>query len=291
MFNFLKNTSYTFEGKKEEESVVLFLHRHWYVLAGKVTALFALSLVPILLLIVFGQLILAYKLIPLFTFLWAAYIMALWFYLFYVLTMYTLDYWIVTNERIVNNVQRGFFNRNIAELSIHMIQDVSVKLVGMIPTMLNFGSVEVQTAAQEGHFMLQQVPKPQSVKDKIMEIIEKTEDELGPRMHGMTQRHHYHPDKYVIQRISDVSKNRLPGTEEAADGAESSPKEYEESVPAEAENDSEGYFENKNIETIDDSGMDKEARLKKQIEWEEQQGGRETEAGSKVNNVPPNLPL
>lgn len=196
MFNFLKNTSYTFEGKKEQETVVLFLHRHWYTLVSKISILLIMSLFPILVLLVLGQVILANNLIPLFTFLWASYIMAIWFYLFYALTMYTLDYWIITSERIVNNIQHGFFNRRISEVSIHMVQDVSVKLVGMIPTMLNFGLVEIQTAAEIGHFKLEQIPKPQVVKDKIMEIIEHTEDEHGQRMYGLTRRHKFSPEKY-----------------------------------------------------------------------------------------------
>ena len=196
MFNFLKNTSYTFEGKKEQENVVLFLHRHWYTLVNKVSILLIMSLFPILVLLVLGQVILANNLIPLFTFLWAAYIMTLWFYLFYTLTMYTLDYWIITNERVVNNIQQGFFNRRISEVSIHMVQDVSVKLAGVIPTMLNFGLVEIQTAAEIAHFKLEQVPMPQVVKDKIMEIVEKTEDEQGQRMYGLTRRHKFSPAKY-----------------------------------------------------------------------------------------------
>lgn len=217
MFNFLKSTSYTFEGKKAEENVVLFLHRHWFTLAKKVSLLTIMGLVPILLLVLLGQVILAYKLIPLFTFLWSAYIMILWYYLFYALTMYTLDYWIVTNERVVNNVQQGFFNRKISELSIHMVQDISVKLVGLVPTTLNFGSVEVQTAAQEGHFLLEEVPEPQHVKDVIMNIIEKTEDELGPRMHGMSQRHHFHPDKFMERKMAQ--QQQYPERQEIQSGA------------------------------------------------------------------------
>lgn len=196
MFNFLKSTSYTFEGKKEQESVVLFLHRHWYTLVSKISVLLIMSLFPILALLVLGQIILENNLIPLFTFLWASYIMAIWFYLFYTLTMYTLDYWIITNERVVNNIQHGFFNRRISEVSIHMVQDVSVKLIGMIPTMLNFGLVEIQTAAEIGHFKLEQIPKPQVVKDKIMEIVEHTEDEQGQRIYGLTRRHKFSPEKY-----------------------------------------------------------------------------------------------
>lgn len=265
MFNFLKKTSYTFEGKKDQESVVLFLHRHWFVLAKKTTLLLLMALVPILLLVVLGQLILQYSLIPLFTFLWAGYIMVLWYYLFYVLTMYTLDYWIITNERVVNNVQHGFFNRKISELSIHMIQDISVKLVGLVPTTLNFGSVEVQTAAQEGHFLLEDVPKPQTVKDKIMEIIEKTEDEYGPRMHGMAQRHHFHPEYTGRAAAGAVAVGKMP----QSTGDILSQELQKMAVGSAYEV---------------DENEDSETRMRRQIEEAE-------DAQSHDNNVPPNLPL
>lgn len=190
MFNFFNETSYTFEGKKSDEKVVLFLHRHWFTLSGKFTLLFVLSLIPILILLVFGQTILQYSLIPIFTLLWSAYMMVLWFSLFYSLTMYTLDYWVITNERVVDNIQLGLFNRKISELSIHMIQDVSVKLVGMLPTFFNYGTLLVQTAAQEGNFIFEEVPNPQKVKDVLMGIIEKTEDELGPHIRGVDREHY-----------------------------------------------------------------------------------------------------
>lgn len=263
MFNFLKKTSYSFEGKKDQESVVLFLHRHWFALAKKTTVLLLMALVPILALIVFGQIILHYELIPLFTFLWAGYFMVLWYYLFYSLTMYTLDYWIITNERVVNNVQHGFFNRKIAELSIHMIQDISVKLVGLIPTTLNFGSVTVQTAAEKGHFLLEDVPKPQMVKDKIMEIIEKTEDELGPRMHGMAQRHHFHPE-YAAAPAANVAMSSANTNQTPQNTGDLLSQELQKMAAGNA------YEEE-----------DSEARLKRQIE----------EAEDTQNNVPTNLPI
>lgn len=262
MFNFLKKTSYTFEGKKDQENVALFLHRHWFTLVNKISVLLIMSLFPIIILLVLGQVILANNLIPLFTFLWASYIMAIWFYLFYVLTMYTLDYWIITNERVVNNIQHGFFNRRISEVSIHMVQDVSVKLVGMIPTMLNFGLVEIQTAAEVGHFKLEQVPQPQVVKDKIMEIVEQTEDEQGQRMYGLTRRHKFSPEK------------------------------YNEAVSTRAINDTPSILNEENT---------RENQLKKQIEEREQEYtiSQETDSSSpkpeeepaRENNIPPNLPL
>ncbi len=272
MFNFLKKTSYTFEGKKEEENVVLFLHKHWFVLAKKTALLMVMSLAPILFLLVLGQLILQYNLIPLFTFLWAGYVMVLWYYLFYTLTMYTLDYWIVTNERVVNNVQHGFFNRAISELSIHMIQDISVKLVGLIPTTLNFGSVTVQTAAEKGHFLLEDVPEPQMVKDKIMEIIEKTEDELGPRMHGMSQRHHFHPE-YGQAGAAGVM------------GAPAVPQSTGDILNQELQKMAIGNAYEGNVQepVVEE---DSETKMRRQIEEAEQ--AMEDEQS---NNVPPNLPI
>jgi hypothetical protein len=191
MFNFFNETSYTFEGKKGDENVVLFLHRHWFTLSGRFTLLTVLALLPILILLIFGQTILEYKLIPMFTLLWSAYVMVLWISLFYTLTMYTLDYWVITNERIVDNIQLGLFNRKISELSIHMIQDVSVKLVGILPTFFNYGTLLVQTAAQEGNFVFEEVPNPQKVKDVLMGIIEKTEDALGPHIRGVDRTHYF----------------------------------------------------------------------------------------------------
>ena len=187
LFDFITQTSYSFEGKKDDEEVVLFLHRHWFTIINKVIAVFLISLLPLLLVLVLGQYIVPY--LSVFIFLWSAYILFLWFALFYIITMYVLNFWIVTNERIVDSEQIGFFNRKVAELSLYVIQDVSTTLQGFIPTALNFGSVIIQSAGRENHFFFDQVPKPQDVKDTIMDLIDQIEDkkehqhelERGPR--------------------------------------------------------------------------------------------------------------
>jgi hypothetical protein len=114
-------------------------------------------------------------------FCWACYLLLLWFIIFYALTMYTLDYWIVTDERIIDNKQNGFFDRTISELDLSSIQDVKVNLTGLIPTFLNFGYVEIQTAARDKHFIFEDVPKPQDVKDIVMDLADKEERREGGR--------------------------------------------------------------------------------------------------------------
>lgn len=171
LFSFLNTTNYSFEGKKEGEEVIIFLHRHWFVIVTKLALIFLAGFLPFFFLLLFGKVIVSLNYMSVFTCIMSFYYMFLWYSIFYSLTMYTLDTWMVTNMRIINSVQRGFFNRNIAELSLDKIQDVSVLVEGAIPTFLHFGDIRVQTAGSERHFTFEQIPDPQGVKDKIMELV------------------------------------------------------------------------------------------------------------------------
>mgnify|MGYP001589399367 FL=1 len=96
---------------------------------------------------------------------WELIIWQLWFY---ALTMYLLDVWIVTNQRIIDSTQRGFFNRSVSELHNSRIQDISVKVSGLFQSLLKFGDLEVQTAGTENKFRFLQIPNPVEVKNVIM---------------------------------------------------------------------------------------------------------------------------
>lgn len=84
--------------------------------------------------------------------------------------MYLLDIWIVTDHRIIDSEQHGFFKRTVAELSLSKIQDISVEISGLIPTFLDYGNLEIQTAGTENKFMFKQIPHPNEVKDIIMNL-------------------------------------------------------------------------------------------------------------------------
>ncbi len=178
-FDFISQTAYSFEGKKGDENVELFLHRHWFGITNKVTFMALGSIIPLVLFLILGNIIVSNGLLPYFMLAWACFLMILWFLIFYSLTMYTLDYWIVTDERIIDNKQHGFFDRTISELDLSSIQDIKVNLSGPIATFLNFGYIEVQTAARDKHFTIEDVPRPQDTKDIIMELADKEERREG----------------------------------------------------------------------------------------------------------------
>ncbi len=88
--------------------------------------------------------------------------------MFYSITMYLLDTWIITNHRVIDSEQHGFFDRTVSELSLLKIQDVSTEINGPIATWLKFGNLEIQTAGAREKFLFKQIPNPLLIKDQLM---------------------------------------------------------------------------------------------------------------------------
>lgn len=176
LFSIFTISSHSFEGKRADEEVLLFMHRHWYTLISKIIYTFLGALLPFILITLFGQIIISYKLASLVVFLFSAYYMVLWYVVGYTITMYVMDIWIVTDQRIIDSTQQGFFNRTISEISLGNIQDISTVIVGAIPTMFNYGNLDVQSAGAVDHFEFKQIPNPQNVKDVITKAVSEYKD-------------------------------------------------------------------------------------------------------------------
>lgn len=161
-FSFLTETQNTFEGKKDYEVVLLLLRRHWFVLAIKFVGFFLIGLLPVVAYIFLPHGDIFWLSVTIFYIFW-------WYGLFYQITMYLLDIWIVTDHRVIDSEQHGFFKRTTAEIHLAKIQDISVTITGVIPTFLDFGNLEVQSAGATEKFFFQQIPHPNRVRDIIME--------------------------------------------------------------------------------------------------------------------------
>jgi uncharacterized membrane protein YdbT with pleckstrin-like domain len=85
---------------------------------------------------------------------------------------YYLDVYIITDERIVDIKQIGFFKRAIAELHLREVQDVSAQVNGFFPTMFHFGDVIIQTAGERENFVFTAVPHPYQIAKKIADLHE-----------------------------------------------------------------------------------------------------------------------
>ncbi len=171
---------YHFQGQRESERVLRVVHRHWFDIA---THFFVIILFVAML---FGSLSLTPFLYPdalgaemsrFILFIQNSLILLVWLYAFLVWIDYFFDVWIITNERVINIEQKGLFVRAVSELKFSRIQDVTSEVSGMIPTILNFGDVKVQTASEEDYFLFRRVPDPYHVKDLIMERLRTERDD------------------------------------------------------------------------------------------------------------------
>lgn len=99
-------------------------------------------------------------------------VIAGWHLLFYQLTLYALDYWIVTNHRVLDSQQQGFFAHTVVEAPVERVEDVTTTLNGLIPTFFNFGDVAVETAGAHEKITFKQVPDPELVRATILDARE-----------------------------------------------------------------------------------------------------------------------
>ena len=192
-------TKYHFDGQRDNEQILLVLHRHWFDILSQ------FSLVFVMILLLFGS----YGLTSffytdfsnpifqtLFAFLRNLFFIFTWIIFFIIWIDYYFDVWIVTNQRIVNIEQQGLFARETSELRLEKIQDVTTDVNGIIPTFLNYGNIEVQTAGEQEKFIFKNIPDPYAVKDLIMKLQEKIEhDENTQFTEMLSQKIHHNDDE------------------------------------------------------------------------------------------------
>jgi len=92
-----------------------------------------------------------------------------WTIIFLTITNYYLDCWIVTNERTIHTELKGLFNRVIAYVPHDKIQDITIDVRGIFPTLLNFGDLHIETAGGFREFVFYQIPNPDKTKRVIFE--------------------------------------------------------------------------------------------------------------------------
>ena len=175
-----------FKEISEKEEIIKIIHRHWFDIFSQ----FLIIFVAVVFLI--AAFLLLPSLLPAFQernsrnlVLFIESIMAVfvWFYGFFIWIDYYFDIWIITDQRIINIEQKGLFIRSMSEVKYTRIQDVTAEEKGVIPTMLDYGDVFIQTAGEKERFVFRHVPNPYELKDMIMgmqkEQIKEETNELG----------------------------------------------------------------------------------------------------------------
>lgn len=76
---------------------------------------------------------------------------------------------IVTDKRLIQITQRGFFHRSVIDMGLNQIQMVNYQVAGLQETLLGFGTIMMQTFV--GDLVIHEIPHPGKIQKKLLEIL------------------------------------------------------------------------------------------------------------------------
>ena len=157
----------------QDEHIVLEVRKHWFIALSGLFGFVLLAVLPPVLLLSGLLDRVPSSVSALFTgrgalfiyFLWLLY---LWIGGFLFWTDYYLDVLVLTNKRIIEFEQRGLFGHEVSSFRLDKVQDVTTESYGLIPHLLKFGNVQIQTASGGREFFMRGIANPEVVKQVIL---------------------------------------------------------------------------------------------------------------------------
>jgi len=77
---------------------------------------------------------------------------------------YHHDYWVVTNQRVIDVKRNNPLNMQVSTADLVNIQDMTISRNGLLKTMLDYGDVVCQTAGTDADFIIVGVKDPRAVQ-------------------------------------------------------------------------------------------------------------------------------
>ncbi len=77
--------------------------------------------------------------------------------------------YIVTDQRLIQIKQKGFFHRSVVDMGLRQIQMVNYEVAGLQETLLGFGTIMMQTLV--GDLVIHEVHHPAKIQKKLLEIL------------------------------------------------------------------------------------------------------------------------
>jgi len=163
------------------EHIIATVRRHWWVMLSETLFIVVLAAAPVFfyegLMIVFSQSsIETGDTLALFTFVYSLWLLCLWMAFFLIWTNYYLDVWVITDKQMIDVEQKGLFNREISNLRLDRIQDVTIQVKGVLGTVFKFGNIIVQTAGDHKAFIIKDAHHPENVKSLILAQLDQVLD-------------------------------------------------------------------------------------------------------------------
>jgi uncharacterized membrane protein YdbT with pleckstrin-like domain len=91
--------------------------------------------------------------------------------------MWFYTYYIVTDQRIRQITQHGFFGKDVVELRLSKIQNISYNIPGLTGELFKFGTIVIQTFV--GDLVIHKVEHPDEIYNKLQDAVSAAVAEQG----------------------------------------------------------------------------------------------------------------
>lgn len=165
-----KGRQLEFNGQREDEEVLFVFRRHMIAMRKGFYMLlipFAVSAIPPLI----WQSNLELFLLPI-----AGLLVGLILFSYYFL-MWRYTYYIVTDQRIRQVTQTGFFGTDVVELSLAKIQNISYNVPGFFGEVFHFGTLVIQTFV--GDLVIRNVEHPEKTYNMLQDAVARAVNKGG----------------------------------------------------------------------------------------------------------------
>ena len=160
------------------EHVVKEARKHWFLFAATLLPYAILALIPFALpgLLRLAPVMAGYAAYidytqPLMRAALGVWLLVVWTGAFSAFTRYYLNLWVLTDRRIVDIKQRTYFNREVSSLLLNRVQDVTSDVSGVLSSLLDIGTIHVQSAGEDEEFIMAGIPRPMQMRDLIMKYV------------------------------------------------------------------------------------------------------------------------
>lgn len=175
---------------KNHEKIVFQMRSHWILFAAELLLLVVLAVLPIGLYVVFQgvwpSLLVGTLSKPIMVLSTSAYYLMLWLFFITKFIDYYLDVYLVTTDRVLDVSQQGMFARTVSELDLARVQDVTSEVKGVLRSLLGFGNVYIQTAAEKERFVFEDVAHPDRIRKRLLDLVEEDRKRQGEGQSGLT---------------------------------------------------------------------------------------------------------
>jgi len=247
----------------EDEKVIMFIRKHWIFLFREIITVFLVFIIPVSFvwyLQLSGSLpnynlfqISINNLVDIFVYIWA---ILCWLFMTEKFTKFALNFWVLTNKRIIESEFSRLFSRRISTLELDDVEDVTVGVAGFIQTIIGYGTLEVQTAGASREFLADNVRNPVWVQEQIFE----SKLDLKRQGQGKTTSAENNLEKYFYKKTSkhqgDSHSFSIPQDQNRYDSSHRIPEKTSEDVYSGTQKTFDWAHNIKNSDAVED-GSDK----------------------------------